>query len=284
MATVIQYHLNYRVDLVALYRDLFASDGQGNMKDKVAIITGAASEVGIGRATAERFIAEGVKVILTDVVQKSGEIVAEQLGSNAVFKFLDASNEAHWIDAIAFAQKEFGRLDIVVNNGATFDTKAIDEVSFEAFERVFKVNAGGVLLSCKHAIPVMKESGGSIINISSNSAAIGYPMIPAYSASKGAINSMTRSIAADMRLRNYPIRVNTVMPGGVRGATARAAVLELAGLDSESNEPGAKELRESWLPPENVAAAVAFLASDDAAGINGTEFFVDNALSFTVTN
>ncbi|MDD9997102.1 MAG: glucose 1-dehydrogenase [Rhodospirillaceae bacterium] len=243
--------------------------------NKVSIVTGAAS--GIGLATAERLVAEGGNVLLTDLNEEAGSEAAQRLGAAAGFRVHDAASEADWESVVADCVSRFGRLDVLVNNaGVAFLAGQLspEEVTLEEWQRVNAVNAAGVMLGCKHAIRAMKSSGGgAIVNIASIAATVASPLAVPYGASKAAVVQLTKTVAYDCARRGYNIRCNAVLPGTIettlyktfseeqRAANARGVPLGRVGT------------------PEDVAVAVAFLASDEADYITGAQVAVDGGLS-----
>src|SRR5215510_11577849 len=240
------------------------------LQGKVAIITGGAH--GMGEAEAKMFAKEGAKVVVADVLEQEGrQVVAgiAEVGGEAIFIRLDVTNEAEWQRAVETAVTRFGKLDILVNNAGISGSADSDLLSTEAWDTVMDVNAKGVFLGMKHAIPAMqKAGGGSIVNISSISGITGQSVVHmGYNASKGAVRVMTKSAAVQYALNG--IRVNSVHPGVMP-----------AMLTSNRNP----EVREKLLKPvpmkregrvEEVAYAVLFLASDEASYITGAELVVD---------
>ena len=236
---------------------------------KVAMITGGAS--GMGRSEATIFAREGARVVIADQLEAEGKEVAKSIGDAARFVKLDVTREPEWADAIAFAEREFGKLDILVNNAGISGTYQPDLTSTEAWDRVMDINAKGVFLGMKHAVPAMKRAGGgAIVNISSISGFAGqHGVHMAYNASKGAVRIMTKTAAVQWAADN--IRVNSVHPGfmpamrtsvGSANPEWRAKVLRAVPMKREGRV-------------EEVAHAVLFLASDEASYITGTELVVD---------
>jgi len=225
----------------------------------------------MGQSEAIIFAREGAKVVVADVLDVEGRLVADGLGGAGRFVHLDVTSEPAWLEAIGAALSQFGRLDILVNNAGISGTFDPDTLSTSAWDRLMDVNAKGVFLGMKHAIPVMeKAGGGAIVNISSVSGFVGQKGIHmAYNASKGAVRLMTKSAA--VQYARSGIRVNSVHPGVMPAmrtskATADPAFREkmLAGVPMR--RPGRVE---------EVAYAVLFLASDEASYITGTELVVD---------
>jgi NAD(P)-dependent dehydrogenase (short-subunit alcohol dehydrogenase family) len=239
------------------------------LEGKVALITGGAS--GMGQSEATIFAREGARVVVADVLEAEGNQVASSLGAAGKFVRLDVTREADWQAAVDAAVSAFGTLDILVNNAGISGSYDPDTMSVAVWDRLMDVNAKGVFLGMKHAIPVMEGRGkGAIVNISSVSGFVGQRGIHmAYNASKGAVRIMTKSAA--VQYARSGIRVNSVHPGMLppmrtSKGTADPAVREkmLAGV------PMRREGR-----VEEVAHAVLFLASDEASYITGTELVVD---------
>jgi cyclopentanol dehydrogenase len=185
----------------------------GRLDGKVALISGAAR--GQGEAEARMFAAEGAYVVLGDVRAERGEQVAAEIavaGGRAVFCPLDVTSEAGWAAAVERAEREFGRLDVLVNNAAILGLAGIVETTLETWERVIAVNQTGPFLGMRAAIPALRRSGGgSIVNISSALALIGTGESASYTATKGALTALTRTVAVELAPER--IRVNVVHPG-----------------------------------------------------------------------
>jgi len=247
----------------------------GRVDGKVALITGAAS--GLGRADAEVLAREGATVVLTDIDEDEGEAAAESIrgaGGNATFLALDVADEEQWQQVIAHIRSEHGRLDVLVNNAGLAIVGTPEDCSLEIFRKQNAVMSEGVFLGCKHALPLMHESGGgSIINMSSTASHLGYPIYFAYSAAKGAVRAMSKAIAVHCQMNGYEIRVNSLHPGAIDTAMIDKMISDL-GLDDKEN------LSPVGLgQPEDVANVVLFLASDESRFVNGTEILIDNALT-----
>ena len=240
----------------------------GRFDGRVVIVTGAAR--GQGEAEARLFAAEGAKVVLGDVLADEGAAVAESIGANARFVTLDVSDEESWADAIATAT-EFGggRLDVLVNNAAILRPAAIEDTSLADYMTVIGVNQVGCFLGMRAAMPAMRDSGGgAIVNISSIDGIASKNGLISYTASKFAIRGMTKTAA--MEWARFGIRVNSVHPGGVNttmGNPIMAKELETIPYQQQAIQ------RIGY--PNEIATAVAFLASDDASYITGTELVVD---------
>lgn len=240
------------------------------LKGKVAIVTGAAS--GLGAADARMLAAEGARVVLTDVNAALGEEVAKGI-EGAIFIKHDVRSEADWLAVIDATLTRFGRLDVLVNNAGLVRFGTVEDSTLEDFRFVNAVMVEGSFLGCKHAIPAMaKGGGGSIINVSSVAALKGISPIVAYTAAKGAILAMTRSVAIHCQEQNYRIRCNVILPGAHDTPMTAAAMASLddsaAGLEQIQNHGQGK--------PEDVGNLVLFLASDESRHITGTSIVIDN--------
>jgi len=242
------------------------------LKGKVAIVTGAAH--GMGESEAVIFAREGAKVVVADVLEPQGRDVADSIaksGGQARFVKLDVTSEEGWREAVAATVAAFGKLDVLVNNAGISGTFDPDTLSTTAWDTLMSVNAKGVFLGMKHAIPAMQAAGGgAIVNISSISGFVGQDNIHmAYNASKGAVRLMTKTAAVQQA--KHGIRVNSVHPG----------IMPPMRTSKASADPA---VRDKWLRAvpmkregrvEEVAHAVLFLASDEASYITGTELVVD---------
>ncbi len=246
--------------------------------NKVAIITGAAN--GMGKADAMLLAAQGAKVILTDVDELAGRDVAEKIGGNALFLRHDVTSEEDWKSVVAVAVEKYGRLDVLVNNAGIMFVDSLPDIELERFRLVNKVNSEGVFLGCKHSVPAMAASGGgSIINMSSVAAISGIGFALAYSASKGAVTSMTRSVAMYCRDQGNGVRCNSIHPDGVRTPmTARV----FSGKDEATQEDlDALAGVTSMCEPEDIANMVLYLASDESRFVNGAQMLIDNGSTIT---
>lgn len=240
---------------------------------KVAIVTGAAS--GLGAADAEFFAREGAKVIVADIDEVKGREVALRIG--AMFVQQDVTDEGGWHDIVALAAKEFGQLDVLVNNAAATQTANIETCTLEDFRSIQRVNVESTFLGCRAAIGAMKTNptGGSIINIASMAALRGFPEVLAYTTSKGAVRSLTMNVAAYCLKAGLPIRCNAIFPGSTltpmqqRTEAARASQ-EVAGMDRSRQRMG---------KPADIANLAVFLASDESVHMTGQEFVVDGGYS-----
>lgn len=242
------------------------TDGH-DVEGKVVLVTGAAR--GLGKADAAVLAKAGARVILADVERDEVTHVAASL-PNAMALQLDVTCEEDWQRALAGILREHGRLDALVNNAGIARFETIEECSLEAFRQVNSVSAEGTFLGCRTCLPALAQSGsGSIVNIASVAAIRGNPSVFAYSAAKGAILAMTRSLIVHCQNNAYPIRANVVLPGSHDTQMIRAAY-----------EAAPTELRDAARlhegKPENVADLVLFLVSDASARLNGAEIVIDN--------
>jgi cyclopentanol dehydrogenase len=242
------------------------------LENKVALISGGAR--GMGAAEARMFAREGAKVVIGDLLEAEGrQVEAEinELGGECVFVHLDVTQEAEWQQAVETAVARFGKLDILVNNAGIALRGVLEDTSSEDWDRVMAVNAKGVFLGTKAAIPEMRKAGGgSIVNISSMSGLVGQSYIqPVYNASKGAVRIFTKSAA--IQYAKEGIRVNSVHPGPIDTPMAgeRLTNAELQRQADERSPMG------RTAHPDEVAYGVLFLASDEASFMTGSELVID---------
>ncbi|MEM9253934.1 MAG: glucose 1-dehydrogenase [Pseudomonadota bacterium] len=249
----------------------------GRVAGKVAIVTGAAS--GMGRADARLLAQEGASVVVADMNEEGGQAVAAEIGDTALFVSLDVTNEDSWRSAIAKTLERFGRLDILVNNAGMIALGNVVDTDLASWRQVNAVNCDGVFLGCKHAIPAMADSGGgSIVNMSSVAAVSGQSFVAAYTASKGAVRALTKSVAMYCKEQGNGIRCNSVHPDGVKTPmVVKVATGKESATDEDVEALGFGDMCE----PEDVANLVLFLASEESRFINGAEMLIDNAASIT---
>ncbi len=240
----------------------------GRVSGMVVIVTGAAS--GLGEADAQLLAAEGASVVLTDVDEKLGRAASARI-PNSMFIRHDVRDESHWKAVIAQTVAQFGGLHVLVNNAGIVEFHTIEDTSLEEYRRLNAVMSEGTFLGCKYAIPAIARSGGgSIINMSSIAAIKGLSTIPSYSAAKGAILSLTRSVAIHCQEKGYNIRCNALLPGGHRTPMTEAALALLP-----PDYVGLDQIRKGQGEPEDVANLVLFLASAESKRITGASIVID---------
>jgi len=241
----------------------------GRLSDKVAVITGGAS--GIGLAMAEAFVREGAKVVIGD---RSGQqdAVAQKLGANTEGFAVDVCDSAQVAALLAHAVSRFGRLDILCNNAGVDGVQApLVDYDESEFDRVIAVNLRGPFLGMKHAIPLMRAKGGAIINTASIAGSVVMPSMPAYCAAKAGVMQLTKAAAVENARAG--IRVNAICPGVIR--TPMVAELPgefIAGLE---NATPAGRIAE----PREVANLAVFLASDESPFLTGVSINIDGGFT-----
>ena len=238
----------------------------GKLKDQVAVVTGASK--GIGAGIAKALAAEGASVVVNYSSSKSGadKVVADitSKGGKAVAVQGDVSKQADITRLFAETKKAYGRLDILVNNAGVYDFAPIEAVTEDSFHKQFNLNVLGLILSSQAAVKHFGPAGGNIINISSVVSTIAPPNTSVYSATKGAVDAVTKSLAKELGPRK--IRVNSINPGlviteGVQGAGFEGSDFQ---KDFEAKAPLGRVGR-----PEDIAPAAVFLASNDSAWLTG---------------
>ncbi|ATE65831.1 SDR family NAD(P)-dependent oxidoreductase [Rhizorhabdus dicambivorans] len=246
-----------------------------NLKDKIVLITGGGA--GFGKAIAARFVAEGSKVVIADIDVKAGQTTADALGGH--FIRTDVSDADSVQAAVAFTVETHGRLDVMVNNAGVESAQApIHACSMENWNRVVAVNLNGVFYGMKYALAqFVKQGSGNIVNISSVGGMIAFPGLPAYSAAKGGVSNLTRGGALEYAAQG--IRVNAIAPTAVM-----TEMNERMKRDAEDPEGFVAYLNAMNPMPgtptaEDIAAAAAFLASDDAAFITGVILPIDGGFT-----
>ena len=244
----------------------------GRLDGKVAIISGGAR--GQGATESRMFAREGAKVVLGDILDDEGKQVEAEInesGGEATYVHLDVTRDDDWRSAVETAVSLYGKLDVLVNNAGILISKGLEETTAEDWDRIMGVNAKGVFLGTKQAIPAMRRAGGgSIINISSTAGLVGGPDgSPSYTASKGAVRLFTKSTA--IQYAKEGIRCNSVHPGPIDTDMIRGTL----------TDPERLERRMQRLPmgrvgkPEDVAYGVLYLASDESSFVTGSELVID---------
>jgi NAD(P)-dependent dehydrogenase (short-subunit alcohol dehydrogenase family) len=252
--------------------------GEGRLAGKVALISGGAS--GIGAAAARAFVTAGAKVAIGDIQTEKGASLAADLLGSAIFVRLDVTDEGSWRDAAAAAEAEFGPLTTVVNSAGISIPASIEDETLEGFHRTLAINLDGTFLGCKVAVEMLKAGrGGAIVNIASTLGARSGAIFPAYSASKGGVRLLTRSVALHCAAQGYDIRVNAVLPGAIHTEMVEGYIAagEAAGATRESVIEGFASVHpmKRLGQPQEAAAAIVFLASDEAGYITGADLPVD---------
>jgi NAD(P)-dependent dehydrogenase (short-subunit alcohol dehydrogenase family) len=249
------------------------------LKEKVSLITGAAS--GIGKATALVFAGEGAKVMCADVNADGAEAVARQIvdtGGEAASVKVDVAKEAEVQEMIAQTVARWGRLDVLYNNAGIGYGMPVTQVPESEWDRLMDINLKGVFLGCKHAIPEMlKNGGGAIVNTASDAGLVGTAMLSPYCASKGGVVLFTKSLAVEWGAMG--IRVNCVCPGVIRTPILDPFLQQAQAMGTTQEEIWERMARAHPVgrvgEPEEVGRAVAFLASDEASFITGVALPVD---------
>ena len=244
------------------------------LKGKVALISGGAR--GQGAAEARLFVNEGAKVVVGDVLDDLANALAKEINAKTravVAVHLDVTRGTDWRNAVATCEKEFGGLDIVVNNAGIFNTSGLEDTSEELWDAIVNINQKGVWLGMKESIAAMKRrGGGAIVNISSVAGLTGSTGSTAYHGTKGAVRLLTK--AAAVQYGRDGIRVNSVHPGLIN-----TTMIDIIPAEQRSNAvKNAVPLGREGTP-EDVAKLVLFLASDDSSYCTGAEFVVDGGLT-----
>jgi NAD(P)-dependent dehydrogenase (short-subunit alcohol dehydrogenase family) len=251
------------------------------LHNKIALITGSGS--GIGQSSALLFAREGATVVVNDLLPDKGDETAQMIraaGGNAVFIQADVTNPDSVKAMIDQVLEQFGRIDVLFNNAGVSGVGAVHEVEPEAWDRVISINIKGVYLPCKYALPSMMERrSGSIINMSSCIAEIGLARRASYSATKGAVLSLTKSMQVDYA--PYNIRVNALLPGTI----LTPFVENYLRTSYDDPEAAIESLKKRQLSgdlgrPEDVAKAALFLASDESAFMMGSPLYIDGGVVF----
>ena len=249
------------------------------LKNKVSIITGAGT--GIGKATALRFGQEGAKVVVADLDDAAGQEAVRQIkeaGGEATFVHTDVSRSKDCRLLMEESTKAFGRIDILVNNAGIYVQGGITDTSEEDWKRILAVNLDGVFYCSRHAVPYMiKAGGGSIVHVGSEAGIVGIKNQLAYNVSKAAVIMMAKSMAID--LAKYNVRVNTVCPGTTETPLVKAAI-EKSPDPTETRKAleGCRPANRLGLP-EEIASAIAFIASDEPGYATGSDLIIDGGMT-----
>ena len=263
----------------------------GRLDGRTALITGGAS--GLGKAIATRLAAEGAAVVVSDLQRELGEQTAAGLG--AAYLYQDVTSEEQWPLVLQQASELAGPVSILVNNAGVAgaaDLVSPENTRFADWKHIFSVNVDSVFLGCRAGIAAMRQTGGgSIVNMSSIAALLATPDSTAYGAAKAAVRQLTKSVAQHCAQERLAIRCNSVHPGEVSTPLwdryiAESAVATGVPADQLVREAKARVPLGDMPQPEDIAAGVAFLCSDDARFITGSELIIDGGLihcdTFTV--
>lgn len=241
------------------------------LEGKVALVTGGLR--GIGRAIVDRFVEEGARVMVADLDEQGGDLAAQH-GEQVFYHRLDVTRDVDWVAALAVLEAWAGRPNVLVNNAGTSRTGSIADASEADWQFVMNANALSVFLGCRHAVLLMAEAGGAIVNIASARGQRPGSTQAAYSASKAAVLNLTESTALHCGENRLPIRCNAICPGVVETPLTRAHVAKSG--DAALFETMAKMQATGRLgQPREVADAVVFLASDEASFVTGAILNVD---------
>ena len=248
----------------------------GRVQDKVAIVTGGASNPGLGYATAMTLAREGAKVVVTDVDEEGARkcaLAIQEAGGQALALRQDVTDEARWRAVVQCAVDEYGGLDVLVNNAGIAVLKPVQDLSLADWNRQIDVNLTSVFLGCKYGMEAMRASGGSIVNLSSVAGMVGLATCVAYGAAKGGVRILSKGIAVEGAANN--IRCNSVHPGVIWTNMQAQATGE--------TEPGPVSPERVPLgrmgEPQDIANCVLYLASDESNYVSGAEFTVDAGMT-----
>lgn len=250
------------------------------LQDKVVMVTGAAS--GLGAAFARAAAQAGARVVLADIDDAAGRILAQALRAQDVqahYQTLDVTSEADWEAAMGAVRERHGKLDVLVNNAGIALRGSVADCTLADWQRTLDVNLTGVFLGCRAALPLM-GAGGSIVNVSSVYGQVGGAQVAAYCAAKGGVTLLTRSAALHGATLKPPVRVNSIHPGFVDTPMVQGA------LDQRDAGGGTARARiEAFTPlgrlatPEEIVGVFLLLASDEGSYITGSQFTVDGGIT-----
>ena len=246
-----------------------------NLEGKVAVVTGAAK--GIGLAVSRELAARGAKVVLSDIDAAGAQAAADSLnGAGAEGVACDVRDEAQVRELLQGAAQRHGSVDVVVPNAGVGRVQPLLEMSYDDWRETLSVNLDGVFLTCREAATIMVGQGsGSIVNIASITAMDGSPGIGNYAAAKAAVVNLTKTLNTEVR--SYGVRVNAVLPGFIRTdlVTRNEAAFDALLPEGLDLEAVIAQKQSRWGTPEDVAAAVCFLAGDRSTWISGTQYVID---------
>ena len=247
------------------------------LKDKVALITGAAQ--GLGKEMAKSMMAEGAEVYISDINQKQLDKTVTELSCSGIN--LDVTKSEDWKKAVSHIQEKSGSLNILVNNAGIGNGGDIESTDMDTWKLVHNVNLDSVFLGCKYALPLMRDSGnGSIINISSMSGIVASHNTSAYNSSKAAVRHLSKSIALHCAKSTNLVRCNSIHPVFTRTAMVQSMIDAAPERNIEQKLIQQIPIRK-LAEPIDIANAAIFLASDESSFITGTELLIDGGLSAT---
>ena len=241
------------------------------LENKVVLISGGAK--GMGAVEAKLFAKEGAKIVIGDLLEDEGRRVEAEInetGGECLFVPLDVTDEGQWEQAVAATVARFGKLDVLINNAGIFRNNPVEETSSDEWDQVMDINAKGVFLGAKAAIPAMRRAGGgSIINLSSVAGLVGAAYSSAYSASKGAVRLFTKSTAIQYAADG--IRSNSIHPGVIETDMTAEAIADARFKKERLDPTPLARLGQ----PEDVAYGALYLASDESSFVTGAELVID---------
>ncbi|MCH8800959.1 MAG: glucose 1-dehydrogenase [Chloroflexi bacterium] len=241
------------------------------LENKVVLISGGAK--GMGAVEAKLFAKEGAKIVIGDLLEDEGRKVEAEInetGGECLFVPLDVTDEDQWEQAVAATVARFGKLDVLINNAGIFRASRVEETSSNEWDQVMDINAKGVFLGAKAAIPAMRQAGGgSIINLSSVAGLVGAAYSSAYSASKGAVRLFTKSTAIQYAAEG--IRSNSIHPGVIETDMTAEAIADARFKKERLDPTPLGRLGQ----PEDVAYGALYLASDESSFVTGAELVID---------
>jgi len=244
------------------------------------VVTGASKKGGVGASTASLFVEEGAKVLMLDMDEANGRLLQIELGDSSHFIKCDISAEADVEDAIAKGIALFGEIDYLVNNAAILGYTAVHETSLEEWNKIMAVNVTGQFLCAKHVIPSMlRQQKGALVNLASAQSFMSQKKVAPYTTSKTAILGLTRSIAVDYTPH---IRCNSVCPSTIDTPMLQWALEQSPDPDAVLRECIDMHLLKRIAQPQEIAALIAFLCSDDAANITGQSFRSDGGIGLLI--
>ncbi len=247
------------------------------LKGNVALVTGGAD--GIGEASCRALAAEGASVVITDIDLQRSQALAGELGENAMAAELDVRDEAAWSSVLGEVMARYGQLDVLVNNAGGAGAGSIEDISFDDFRESLRLNLDSVFIGCKLAMELMKGRGGSIINVSSIHGIRAAAHAASYSAAKGGVRLLTKSVALQCAQQGYGIRCNSMHPGYILTTQMEDWVAKQDDPDAMMAGLVAQHPIGFLGQPTDIAAGIVFLASDDSRFMTGAELVMDGGFT-----